>query len=241
MNIKLLTSVFLMAGIFISAADAAPSYLIRDRDVTGSYAYDVTYDYKDKPKNGLYINGRVEMNMLSWENVYTSGDVVSAGSDKYSMESMFGGSLAVGKRFNYFWRWEIEAGHIGLFEDADATTKFELSAPYAIANLMYDFNSGLYFGGGFGFAMPTTTLDGDLWIYNSNRKESTVSPMGALMFGFSSQLDYNFVLDVRYRIAGFSGTAHSMTYETTGGTFNFKNDIGMILDNSISVGLRYEF
>ena len=240
MNIKGLTSVFLMAGTVAFSASAAPSYLIRDKDVDSSYAYNVKYDYKDKPKNGLYITGRVDMNMLSWENNYTSDDVVNNGSDKYSMETIFGGNFAAGKRFNYFWRWEIEAGYLGEFSDADATAKFTLEVPYAIANMMYDFTGGIYLGAGVGLAMPTTTWDGDLWIYNDNRTQQSISPMGAFMIGYSAKLDDNFVLDLRYRLAGFKGTTHNLMYETNQ-IFNFQNDIGMILDSSVSVGLRYEF
>lgn len=243
MNIKKVASVFVGMGLCVSAAEAKPSYLVPDNGTVG--AYDVTYNYTDKPKNNWYGTARAELNMLSWTNKYTSEDVINAGSDKYSMEPLFGGSLAVGKKLNYFWRLEVEAGYITQFEDSDATATFRMSVPYAIGNLMYDFNSGLYLGAGFGFAKPTTTWDGDLWVYNSNRTESTVSPMGALMIGYTHKLDDNFVLDLRYRIAGFSGTEQEVSYETKYGAtttrFDFENKIGLILDNSVSVGLRYEF
>ena len=62
--------------------------------------------------------------------------------------------------------------------------------------------------------------------------------MGALMAGWSHHLDYNLVLDLRYRLAMFGGVEHERTLNND---YKFKNDIGMILDNSISVGLRYEF
>jgi hypothetical protein len=55
-------------------------------------------------------------------------------------------------------------------------------------------------------------------------------------------------LDVRYRLAGFMGTEHKRVWadgavlngEDVAG-YTFKNDIGLMLDNSFSVGVRYEF
>ena len=59
------------------------------------------------------------------------------------------------------------------------------------------------------------------------------------MLGWSHKLDENLVMDLRYRLAGFSGTEHTRVFEMDGVAFT--NDIGFVLDNSFSIGVRYEF
>ena len=68
------------------------------------------------------------------------------------------------------------------------------------------------------------------------------------MAGYSHKLDDNMVLDLRYRIAGMYGTNQKREWksgttilgEDVGGKY-LENKIGLILDNSISIGIRYEF
>lgn len=231
-----------LGSVFVGfGAQAAPSYLQRD----GKGGYNVTYDYTDKAKTGWYVGGRAELNLMSWNNKYSS-DYVNVNKDfskdKYSFEPMFGASMFAGKQFAYFWRAELEAGYLGYFNDKDNLAEFSLSIPYMTANLYYDFVNGLYVGAGLGAALPTTTLDGYYFDYHK-RKETSVSPMGALMFGYSYELDYNLTLDLRYRLSGLMGTTHrvDMVEDETGNPLFFENKIGFILDNSISIGLRYEF
>lgn len=249
---KKLTFAFALLGLgAVTAADAVPRYLMPD----GKGGYNVTYDYNDKPKNNWYTAIRAEWNMVSWKNEYSSTDVVGTGEDKYSMEPMFGGSVSVGKRFDYFWRAELEAGYMGEFQDSEPGASFKISAPYAIANVMYDFTSGIYVGGGLGIAFTTTTLDADWFVYeekisnvDGKRSETGISPMAGLMFGYSHKLDDNLSLDLRYRFAGFNGTKQELVYYTENrttavvtGPHTFTNDIGLITEHSISAGLRYEF
>ena len=89
-----------------------------------------------------------------------------------------------------------------------------------------------------GVAFPVMKLDGPGFSDDGNRTHIGVSPMFGLMAGFSHKLDDSFVLDVRYR---FAGTYGSTQEREIGYVYYFKNKIGMILDNSISVGVRYEF
>ena len=120
-----------------------------------------------------------------------------------------------------------------------------------MANGYYDFANGLYVGAGLGVALPKTELDDDAF-KSGGRSERNVSPMVGLMAGWSYHLDYNLLLDFRYRLAMLWGPEHTRAYrdgasvdygtstlDLTG--VEFTNDIGLILDNSISVGLRYEF
>ncbi len=226
-------------GLTVADAFAAPSYLKRD----AQGGYQVTYDYTDKAKTGWYVGGHAGLSLLNFKNEYSYNNPAELdNSDKYSMEPVFSGSLVGGFRFNYFWRAELELGYIGQFSDKGEGTEFELSAPYAMANVYYDFTNGVYVGAGAGLAGVTTKWDA--WNFNGgDRKEMSVSPMVGLMLGYSYELDYNLVLDLRYRLAGMLGHEHDRDYlyPDDGNTYKFTSDTGMILENSFSIGVRYEF
>ena len=242
---KKLVSILGLAALTATAASAAPSYLTRNYD--GSY--DVTYDYKDKAKTGWYVGGRASLSLMNWENEYSTTPEIGVGESKESFtETVYGGNVFVGRTFNYFWRAELEGGLIGQFDDSDEGFDFKLTVPYLVANAYYDFANGFYLGAGLGVALPETELDDEQFV-SGRRDERNVSLMGALMAGWSCRLDYNLMLDLRYRLAAFNGTEHERVYadgtEVVGGVdisgVKLKNEIGLILDNSISVGLRYEF
>lgn len=252
---KKITSAFLILGLMGGAASAAPSYIQRD----GRYGYNVTYDYTDKAKSGWYLTGRAELAFWNWKNKYsldnaTVDDItnIDLGSDKYSFEPVFGGSVSFGKKIRHLWRLEGEAGYLGYFEDKDNGVDFSMSAPYALINGYYDFSNGLYVGLGAGAAMVIKTLDEQDFI-SGDRRDISVSPMGAVMLGWTHKLDDNFVIDLRYRLAGFDGGDQSRRrpvwstvpdadgYYPEIGTVDLKVDAGFVLDNSISIGLRYEF
>lgn len=231
---KKIVSLAVLAAMTAGVADAAPSQLKKNK----SGGYDVTYNYTDKAKSGWYVGGHVALNLMNWENEYTSNEPgMGVTSDKYSMEPVFGGDIVVGKTFKYFWRAELEAGLLGQFEDKDNIASFQMTIPYLMANGYYDFVGGFYVGAGLGVALPTTELDG-LTFIGGDRKSSSVSPMVGVMLGYSHELDYNLTLDIRYRLAGLYGSDHTRI-DTMG--YTFKNDIGLILDNSLSIGVRYNF
>lgn len=245
---KLISVIALCAVVtpaFSATKAARPSYLTRNSDG----GYDVTYSYTDKVKSGWYGSVRAELAFLNWKNKYSS-DVqeVNSGSnsDSYSFEPLFAPDVAFGKRFNYFWRAEVEAGYISKFTDKEGGYEFTLSAPYLIANGYYDFSNGLYVGAGLGAAFVQTELNDDEFV--GSGKKTHVSPMAGLMAGFTHKLDDNLVLDLRYRIAGMFGTSQKRVWVDTalldgypvGGKY-LENKIGLILDNSISIGIRYEF
>jgi opacity protein-like surface antigen len=235
---KKIVSALLIVGFSASAATAAPSYIKRD----GARGYNVTYDYKDKEKSGWYAAIRAQLNLLNWKNTYYSDWVGYNGNDEYSFKPVFGGSAAAGRRFEYFWRAEVEAGYTGLFSDEGQGISFNFSAPYVLANIYYDFNGGLYLGAGLGAAAPIMVLEGDIFL-PGGRVKTSVSPMAGLMAGYSRKLDDNIALDLRYRIAGWSGAKQTrhFTDNPVTTTFYLENKIGLVLENSFSVGLRYEF
>ena len=234
---KKIVSLAVLAALSTTVAGAAaPSHLIRN----SKGGYDVTFNYADKSKTGWYVGGRVGLNLMSWENKYSVNvdDVdVNFDSDKYSFESVLGGEFFAGRKIDYFWRVEVEAGLLGRFEDKDDGFEFQMTVPYVVANAYYDFANGFYLGAGLGVAVPKTKLDGAEFDAGDSSKYS-VSLMGALMAGYSHKLDSNLVLDLRYRLAGLSGGEHERMLDSG---YKFKNKIGFILDNSLSLGLRYEF
>lgn len=235
---KKLVSFCLLSVMGIAGAQAAakPGYLKRNTD--GSY--NVTYNYTDKAKTGWYIGGRAELSFLNWENKYSSDDpmrVDSENSDEYSFETVMGGNVSVGRTFNYFWRGEIEAGLLGQFSDKDQGVEFKMTVPYVIANGYYDFANGMYVGAGVGLALPKTEFNWAEFV-SGERSERAISPMGALMFGWSHELDTNLVFDARYRLAGFVGPEHTRGFSDG---VELTVDTGFVLDNSLSMGLRYRF
>ncbi|MDR0741260.1 MAG: outer membrane beta-barrel protein [Rickettsiales bacterium] len=232
-----ITSALLLIGLTISAADAAPSYIRR----AGAQGYKVTYDYTNKEKSGWYASVRAQLNLLNWKNIYYSDDVGRDGHDDYSFEPVFGGGVSAGKKFSHFWRAELEVGYTGQFTDSGQGFEFNFSTPYALLNAYYDFTNGLYLGAGAGAAMPLTTWNSDIFL-SGNRTKAAFSPMAGLMLGYARELDDNFVLDLRYRIAGWNGSKHTRYF--TDNAMNphyFETKIDLVLENSFSVGLRYEF
>lgn len=222
---------------FADTKPARPSHLTR----TGDGSYDVTYSYTDKSKSGWYSSLRAELSFLNWKNKYATDAVPldpNEDHDDYSFEPVFAVNGAFGRRINYFWRAEVEAGYLSRFIDKDAGVEFTLSMPYVLANGYYDFANDLYIGAGLGVSFPIMTLDGGSFTDAGNRSKTGVSPMAGVMIGLSHKLDDNMVLDVRYRLAGTIGATQQRELQHI---YYLENKIGFILDNSISIGLRYEF
>jgi len=192
--------------------------------------------------NGTWYGGiRGELSFLNWENEYSASDVdVDGQADSFSFESVFGGSLSVGHIFSENWRGEVEAGLIGKFEDSAYGVDFSLTVPYVSVNAMYDFTypqvAGLYVGGGLGIALPKIDFD----YYTINIKKRAVSPMFSFMVGWSYEMEEGLNLDLRYRLSALFGPEGKESNIDGAGAW-FEINTGLILDNSISLGLRYEF
>ena len=154
---KKILSVAVLAALTVTAVNAAPSHIARNKD--GSY--NVTYDYNDKAKTGWYVGGRAGLSLMSWENKFTT-DAPNAGelSDDSFSEVVYGGGLFAGHTFNYFWRAELEAGIVGQYEEETLGTALKLTVPYLMANGYYDFANGVYVGAGLGIAVPKAELTG---------------------------------------------------------------------------------
>ena len=235
---KKIVSLFGIAALTATAATAAPNYLQRNSDG----GYKVTYDYTDRAEVGKwYIGGRLDLNLLNWENeTTTTGPMPDILENESFTELLLGGNVFVGHTFDYFWRAEIEAGMISEFEDEGDGVTFKLSVPYLMANGYYDFANDFYVGAGLGVALPEARIQTAM-LSGSDSSERRVSPMIGFMAGWSYHLDYNLLLDLRYRLAMFWGPEQERSFFVGVDPYVIKNDVGMILDNSISVGLRYEF
>ncbi|MCQ2599649.1 MAG: porin family protein [Alphaproteobacteria bacterium] len=194
---------------------------------------------------GWYMTGRVELSFLNWDNKYSTDDGWDPNKefaqDSYSFEPVMGGSLSIGYMFRNAYRAELEAGYIGAFEDSDATTRFEMQGTYMMANGLYDIkNTGFYVGAGLGVSSLITKWSG---VYNvDSKRDYNFGLIGALMAGYTHQLDEKMYLDLRYRISGMTGGTQKFNFQDTlNNMHEMQNKMNFVLDNSISLGIRYEF
>lgn len=236
---------FCLASIMAMSAASAASDVVVQRSPVGRRVMAREYQpYSVESSKGWYMGGRLALSFLNFTNdttVSVSG-VSEDVSDDYSFETLFGGSVFAGTEFQIYDEWfrgDIEGGLIGRFEDATAGTELKLTVPYLMANGYYDFVNGLYVGAGLGVALPKIELDGFDFV-DGDSKKTGVSPIMGLMFGWTYDLDARITLDLRYRLAGFWGP----DIERSAEGINFvkvKTDIGFVLENSLSMGLRYRF
>ena len=210
-------------------------------------------EQEEQPKEPLdstfYIAANVMMNMWSWKNEYESdygGVLEKFNSDKYSFESVWGGSLALGARFSSGWRSDVELGVMSDFSDSDDFVKFTLSIPYVMANVYYDFDSGFYVGAGLGIARPTISLEGEFFNWEG-AENSEISPKVGVAFGYAAAVSDNTFIDFRYRLSGIKGTHVTNStflwdqYINEYEEYSLKITNGFIMENSISVGIRFNF
>lgn len=195
--------------------------------------------------DGVWYGGiRGELSFLNWKNDYSfSAELSEDGyteervSESFSFEPVFGGSLSFGHIFDEHWRGEVEAGIIGRFSDSGYGAHFELTTPYITLNALYDFDNDMYVGGGLGIAVPKV----EFGFTSFDSKKSGISPMFALMIGYSYEMDASVTMDFRYRLAGLFGPQTKADGVNAYVGSWVESDTGFILDNSISIGLRYSF
>ena len=239
---KKLVSFAALFALISGVATAAPGRLVPVKDGV----YKVSYDYSRTAEGWWYMGGRADLSLMSWTNKSSTVAPTLAGAveleDESFSEFVLGGSVFVGHTFDYAWRAEVEAGLMGQYEEEEAGTTFKLTIPYVMANGYYDFENGWYVGAGLGFALPKTDIQ-SVFFTDSGSAERTISPMFGFMGGWSYRLQPNLLVDLRYRLAMVWGPDHSRKFGSLadGAEYTINNKIGLILDNSLSVGLRYEF
>ncbi|MBO4583335.1 MAG: hypothetical protein J5714_04755 [Alphaproteobacteria bacterium] len=210
--------------------------------VSGSYTY-------NKSGSG-YVGMNLDVNLLNWTNKYKAtpeGAVVNmmADHDDYKFKPLIGGHFVAGYRFNPDWRADAEFGFTSEYEDSDNGITFKMSVPYVTANIYHDFVNGLYLGIGGGAAFPTISMEWENFRANDSSKTG-VAPMGAAMLGYSYYLSESLIFDVRYRFAGLFGNTkikrHTVFQAPQHAPLeSLETKVGFIMDNSISIGLKYEF
>lgn len=192
-----------------------------------------------------YLGGRAELSFLNWKNEYKDSMVPgNSGSDRFSFKPMLGLNVFAGYRFNPDFRADLELGYIGSYSESETeyfydsvnnfwlpeTTKFKLKTYYMTANAYYNLIDGWYVGAGAGVALPKVSIE-HTWF--GNKDKTSVTPMIALMLGWVYQIDEDTDLDLRYRFSMFDGGDIKVN--------TLKTDLGWIMDNSVSAGVRVYF
>lgn len=198
-----------------------------------------------------YVSVKLALNMWSWRNDYSSdyvGTDLLFSEDTYAFESVFGGGLAVGTTLGDGARAEIELGLTAEFEDKDEAATYTLSAPYLMMNAYRDFDSGFYIGAGLGVTKPKVSMTGLLFTGSSSGGETSETALKvAAMVGYSAQLNQNLFLDLQYKLAGFRSPEITRNFwwdQYNDGSyeeFMLKVKGGFLMENAISVGLRFKF
>lgn len=196
----------------------------------------INFRRNSEPKQ-WYVSARADLSFLNWKNKYTHG--TDTGSDKFNFKPVIGADIALGCQLNKDWRADLELGYIGNYSEQETEyydnyytekTDFNLGAMYSTLNGYYGFGSGIYAGLGAGLAIVEMSLNHTAL---AKASKTSASPMGAVMLGWTSRMTEKTYLDIRYRFAAFSGsTLKDLGVETK---------VGLIMDNSLSVGVRYEF
>ena len=248
-----LLSIFLFMNTIPIAAMAAGDY--SDFDDRVPLSERLLREYKTESPNlvfrdrkqserieKFYAGLRADLSFLTWKNKNSGTDENGypiSGEDKFNFKPVIGLDLSVGYRFDDRWRADVEIGYVGKYSETEVDyysysptekTEFNLESYYININAYYDLIYGLYAGLGAGVSIVNVSVD------NSNYDKvsvSNVSPMGALMFGWVYMLDEKIDLDIRYRFSLFNGGDIKV-----GGA---KADLGTIIGNAISVGVRYHF
>lgn len=196
----------------------------------------INYRRTSEPQK-WYVGAHADLSFLSWKNEYKYG--VDSGSDRFNFKPVLGADIALGMEFDKHWRADLELGYVGNYHEQETEyitnyltekTDFNLHTMYAVANGYYNFGAGVYAGLGAGVAFVEASINHSALAEKSKAK---VSPMGAFMFGWTNKISEKTYLDLRYRLAAFSGP----TFYDLG----VKIKVGWMTDNTVSVGLRYEF
>lgn len=183
----------------------------------------------------FYMGLNGDLSFLSWKNKYSGTE---SGTDRFTLKPLLGADAVVGFNFNKNWRVDAELGYIGKYTEKEtentylgvAKTEFNLQAYYTDINAYCDIAYGFYAGVGGGLAIVKLSAD-DTFVHDVS--VTNVSPMGALMFGWTYALDEKVDFDIRYRFAVFNAGDLNI------GGVNV--DSGIVMNNSLSLGVKYYF
>lgn len=198
-----------------------------------------------------YASINFAVHMWTWKNDYSSdysGADLLFSEDSYSSQSVFGGSVALGTKITDNLRTDLELGMDAKFEDKDEAATYTLTAPYLMLNMYHDFKSGFYIGAGLGITKTKVSIDGLLFDGSTEGSDSVSNKLkAAATVGYGARLSKNLFLDVQYRLAGFKAPDVSRKFwwdQYNDGTYQeyvLKIKGGLLIENTISAGLRFVF
>ena len=228
-----------MCLVLIPGAVCAAGY---DKNMYGDLNLRYNNTVVKQDTGAAYVGLRGDLSLLSWKNKYTNEAGVQLGSDSFTLKPVIGFDVFVGYKFDKNWRGDLEFGYVGKYSDHETEhyndperTDFSLETSYLAMNGYYDFKYGLYAGAGVGIALVESSVYSNIV---AGVNETKISPLGAIMFGWTYKLDEKIDLDLRYRLSVFD--AGHLTLSTGGSTW-VKAETGIVTDNSLSVGVRYSF
>ena len=236
---KGIMSLFVFAAVFPGL-----SYAVDSRDLYGDINVRPVSTVKKEIKSpvGMYMGIHGDLSLLSWKNEYETG--ADSGHDTFSFKPVIGVDLVTGYQFNEYWRSDLEFGYVGRYSESETEydaeysterTDFNLETFYMTLNGYREIKAGLYAGIGAGAAAVRTKIDSSVI---KGKSATHISPMGALMLGWSHNLDERVSFDLRYRFSLFHGG--KLDLDAGDGT-QVKTEVGFIKDNTISAGIRYSF
>ncbi|MCL1891669.1 MAG: porin family protein [Alphaproteobacteria bacterium] len=219
----------------------------------------VMYRYEEPVSREWYAALKYVHTLASFTSKHYTDGVFCVGgeycTDEFNFKPMLGFAASAGMNYDAEWRFELEGGYTGEYSTNADDVSFAISAPYLAVNALYNFSgatrSSLYFGPGLGIAFPTTEIHAggtEIFFLNNthgNSKERVASPMLALMAGYQWRIDERFALDLGYKLYTFSGTKQSLDFQLTppapADIHTFTNKTSWLINNAISLGLRYYF
>ena len=161
------------------------------------------------------------------------------GTDDFSFKPLIGLSVFGGFRPADKWRADIELSYIGTYHESETEnyelylaekSYFEMVTYNFTVNGYYEFYKGFYAGVGTGLAIVNTQIEHS---YYQKQTNTNISPMGALMVGWSARVDDKVDFDARCRVALYHGGDVKIA--------DVKSEEGLITDFSLSAGMRYNF
>lgn len=187
----------------------------------------------------------------NFSNKHYSDDKYCVGSsckDTYSFVSMSGFSASLGAWISEKWRLEVTGGMTGKYRDIADGYEYDLSAKFLELGALYNTTpkrwGGFYVGPVAGVAWVETFMDGAAFL-DSDASAKTLSFTGGLNAGYQFLLNDNLVLDIGYKLWFMDAGDHSRKLQITdtGGTYDvkFTNKTGWVMNNSLSIGIRYNF
>jgi len=174
---------------------------------------------------------------------YSTCDTIS-----HSGAHHMGVSGFVGHILNPNWSAEVEVGYLLEYNyrncDQGDCYNLGLNAPFILASAVYNTDAWdwgwLYAGAGIGFAVPRVWVEG---FPDTKQHNVNLSVMPSIMAGYRTRDTGELFLDIGYRFSLFNAGEMKYTQYVpiAGEVHTFTNNIGWVMNHSISLGLVHAF